>query len=1365
MKITKKKILLFTASILVVAIAGAFIFRFALFSGPIKRQAFAVLGDLLHVQVLSGELSGELLGDVTITNVSFKPLEKSFFTEQVNIKLINSKFSVWGLITGRQDWFKEATLEGMNVPVDGNRLQAFYEEMQSKQKSSSGPGKKIKPPKIKLSGICIKAVYNDIQIAVDDFDLAFDTPKDFISALANTNKISIQMPQLYEEILNLKTTAEEKKRMVFWMKYMFELDRQSADVDVDLDLSELEKKNTIRFNTNSNIFGGHVNISGRVLTKAKAGKTPPGESAGLDVVIKFDGITPPEKYTQGHKIGRIAGDMHVSCIDFKLENLKVAGAIKLLEPVVFNGYQVDSLRVEDIEFSPGTMDASATIFAGAYGCEVKCLGRANLKDNSFLAKITGHVEDLISFNKFVSGKEVRGTVDFSAEAQGNLKSIPDSLTVTSNFTIINAAYAQYKLASVQGKVGMKDKIVSYDNVTIIPAKGIDDTIKCAGTLNLNDKALATSISGNIHDLSSFNDFLGGRRLAGRVNFSADSTVNLNDILGSLKAQAEFKMEDAGLEGYTCKSVSGGIIVSDGVIYLKNLEGNVMEGSNDGFNCAGELHMKEGTIDFTSGAYVADLGTAREMIKKIAGDLPLNGSFEMYATIDGNINAGLDGLRISSLFNGRNLVLDKYRCESVKGQIEFEKGRILIDGITFRHNQAECVITGNGLIDGDFIANIDLKSGNIGLTANEMAGMNLSLAGGLDVSAHIMRKPGETAIGLISGESKIAFSNGVIEFQGKKIPVESVKADAIYKDNKISLTLESAGPSTVKTALIGSVELKGILTPGVIGDSGLDLTLDVTGITEEAVKDFVELPADTSFGTNLELHIAGTAAEPKLEFGYNIEKVAVRIEDEVKEFPAVQGSITYDKDLLIVNPVRIATPYGVISAEGGVPVHLGFTPGNKIGLVPDRDIKLAVEVTELNIDLLKEKYLKGSIAFKELTVIPRVYLNVTGTLARAAFTGGLDITGGTFILNEKMPAMEDINMQIEFGTEASFDDIQKGFADAILEAHIEMLLGKEPVFVDGTVKASRGFYQDDRLNPELVFFDFKTNSRRALFASEYLMRMRAGFDLQISGTPADALIKGNVTVDTFRYEVPLAGSASGPEQKDVKRSKKPIPIVMHFVPPIKGLDWLKYDIDVKAPDNLYLMNDFFTGTAGCDLKIGGNAAIPEIAGQAWVNGIIKLWTADFAIEKCVINFPGGAELPPTINMTSNGKIGLVSIKLGVNGTIFEPQLMLSSDPFYSQEDLLSLMAVGVVKPGGSGMVISSSGFTNWMSKQVIKPIPGGKEIAEIIEKISFEYEFKAGKNEPIIRAEYPLSTRFSIYCEKDEYSNYNFDLQYIFRLRF
>ncbi|MBI5360871.1 MAG: translocation/assembly module TamB domain-containing protein [Planctomycetes bacterium] len=1364
MKITKKKILLIAASVIVMAIAGAFIFRFALFSGIIKKQAFAVIGNLLHVQVLSGELSGELLGDVTITNVSFKPLEKSFFTEQVNIKLINAKFSIWGLITGRQDWFKEATLEGMNVPVDGNKLEAFYKEMQAKQKPS-GPGKKIKPPKIRLDGISVKAVYNDIQVTIDDFDLAFDTHRDFISALANTGKISIQLPQLYEEILNLKTSAEEKSKMVFWMKYMFELDKQSADVDIDLDLSKLEKQNTIQFNTNSNIFGGRINIAGRVLTKAEAGQTAPGESAGLEVQIKFDGITPPEKYLQGHKAGKVAGDIRVSCLDFKLENLKVTGNAKLLEPLVFNGYQVDSLRAEDIEFTPSTMNASATIYAGAYGCDVKCIGRANLNDKSFHAAVTGHVDDMFSLNKFAGGKEVHGIVDFSADAQGSLKSIPDSLTVTSDFTILNAAYLQYKLASVRGGLSMKDKVVSFDNITIIPAKGIDDAIKCAGKLHLNDKTVEAVLSGNIRDLSSFNDLSGGRRLAGSMNFSADASANLDDIFGSLKTQAEFNMENAGLEGYTCKSISGGITVSDGVIHLINLEGNVMAGSNDGFNCAGELHMKEGTIDFTAGAYVADLSTAREMIRKIAGDLPLNGSFEMYATVDGNINAGLDELRISTLFRGKDLALDKYHCESVKGQFEFEKGRVLIDEITFKHNKAECVITGGGLIDGEFTANVSMKSDNIGATAGEMAGINLPLTGGLDASASITRYPEETVLGLFSGEGKIAFSNVIVELQGKKIPIESIKAGAVYKDNKLSLDFESTGPSTVKTALKGTVELKGLLTPGNPGDSVLDMALNVSGITEESAKGFVKLPADTAFGISLDLRLKGTAAEPELQLEYNVEKVSVRIEDEVKEFPAVHGSVTYDKNLLIVNPVRIATPYGVISANGNVPVHLGYSPGNKIVFTADKDINLTIEITEINVELLKEKYLKGTIAFKELTIIPRIYLNVTGTLARASFAGGMDITGGIFILNEKMPAMEDINMQVRFGTEASFEDIQKGLADAFMEAHVKVLLGKEPVFVDGTVKASRGFWHDGRLNPELVFFDFKTNSKRALFASEYLMRMRAGFDLQIAGTPADALIKGNVVVDAFKYEVPLSGSASGPEQKEVKRSKKPIPIVMHFVPPIHGLDWLKYDITVKAPDNLYLMNDFFNGKAGCDLKIGGNAAVPEIAGQAWVNGTIKLPTADFLIEKCVINFPGGAELPPTINMSSNGKIGLVSIKLGVNGTIFDPQPMLSSDPFYSQEDLLSLIAVGVVKPSGSGMIISSSGFTNWMSKRIVKPIPGGKEIAEILEKISFEYEFKAGKNEPIIRAEYPLSTRFSIYCEKDEYSNFNFDLQYIFRLRF
>jgi translocation and assembly module TamB len=127
--------------------------------------------------------------------------------------------------------------------------------------------------------------------------------------------------------------------------------------------------------------------------------------------------------------------------------------------------------------------------------------------------------------------------------------------------------------------------------------------------------------------------------------------------------------------------------------------------------------------------------------------------------------------------------------------------------------------------------------------------------------------------------------------------------------------------------------------------------------------------------------------------------------------------------------------------------------------------------------------------------------------------------------------------------------------------------------------------------------------------------------------------------------------------------------------------VELDIRIRAPDGVFVDNNFAKMEMSADLHVLGKATSPALDGKVEIlYGEVTTGSRVFTITGGSAVFQSGERLNPVLNITAESQIRSADseymVRVAVTGTADNPRVQFSSDdPGLSQNDVLSLVTLG------------------------------------------------------------------------------------------
>lgn len=140
-------------------------------------------------------------------------------------------------------------------------------------------------------------------------------------------------------------------------------------------------------------------------------------------------------------------------------------------------------------------------------------------------------------------------------------------------------------------------------------------------------------------------------------------------------------------------------------------------------------------------------------------------------------------------------------------------------------------------------------------------------------------------------------------------------------------------------------------------------------------------------------------------------------------------------------------------------------------------------------------------------------------------------------------------------------------------------------------------------------------------------------------------------------------------------------ISSFLPPVLLRDQLEpfiLDLNVNLNRNVLIENSLIEGNILGQLKLKGSPGSPIIQGhlEALKDGIIYFRNTQFEIATANVELKEGQEDNPAIYINGTSRVKEYDVTLTIQGTAKKPEISLSSQPELSDEDIISLLALGL-----------------------------------------------------------------------------------------
>jgi autotransporter translocation and assembly factor TamB len=288
------------------------------------------------------------------------------------------------------------------------------------------------------------------------------------------------------------------------------------------------------------------------------------------------------------------------------------------------------------------------------------------------------------------------------------------------------------------------------------------------------------------------------------------------------------------------------------------------------------------------------------------------------------------------------------------------------------------------------------------------------------------------------------------------------------------------------------------------------------------------------------------------------------------------------------------------------------------------------------------------------------------------------------------------------------------------------VGQPVTQAQGAFDLSRGRLFVQNLGGLLGSGDVKLNGSYRIDQAD------AGVSLQISlnrghvvimdDVPAD--VSGEISLRGAGRPYLLSGRVTAQQALFSKDFQKTDELVETETDPL-----LKYNLEVEMGSNVLVKNSLVSTAIAGRLVVTGTDVVPEIQGKVTLNsGTIIANENQFQIIQGQVYFPGGVPGTPVVNLQANSTLRYSNVDYRIDvkarGPADNMNIEFSSDPALSTQDILELLAFGVIR--GNIDQTSASGSGDLVGAAQVEAFQAlfGKVIGSNLDRTTgFQVKFK------------------------------------------
>jgi translocation and assembly module TamB len=237
-----------------------------------------------------------------------------------------------------------------------------------------------------------------------------------------------------------------------------------------------------------------------------------------------------------------------------------------------------------------------------------------------------------------------------------------------------------------------------------------------------------------------------------------------------------------------------------------------------------------------------------------------------------------------------------------------------------------------------------------------------------------------------------------------------------------------------------------------------------------------------------------------------------------------------------------------------------------------------------------------------------------------------------------------------------------------------------------------------------------------------VRSMVGGSLQLSGSPANSRLSGNVLIDrlSFTPDFDLAnfiGQFSGE---------------MPPVAPSVFQQNMKLNVAIQTASNLNAVSSKLSVAGAANLTVGGTAANPVILGRTTLTGGEVFFLGKrYEVQNGTIEFGNPVRTEPTLNLYVTTTVQQYSIILNFVGPIDRLRTNYTSDPSLAPSDIINLIAFGKTaeQSASAASTPTSVGAESVLAQGVSGQVSGRIEKLAGISQLSIDPLAGTNSNDP------------------------------------
>jgi translocation and assembly module TamB len=774
-------------------------------------------------------------------------------------------------------------------------------------------------------------------------------------------------------------------------------------------------------------------------------------------------------------------------------------------------------------------------------------------------------------------------------------------------------------------LGYEDKILAHDKIIISNMKFlIGDAVGLEGTASFNDSALSYNgiIDSTGLDIKatspsiSFEELGGelGATLKGRSAVDAHFVGPFEKVMLNLKSD---KVSGLNVLGY---SLPGDATVNVG-LNLTDLKLNIYE-----VNSLDQNKLKiSGDVDFNKSELQLDFDVEKVFFDALPGSIkPIWKEVNPFLKdFDGQISGALsiggkfDNLRFQSSLSSNKVSLFNEPFSSFTAAFYIDNDGVFIDRVIGRKDKAVLELSLDYLFKGG------LRSGKFNVFSLKLNDLNVYRKMGLGYDGTVnIRSDLDTKDGRRANLNISILKSSVGR---KKLKPSNLNLE--YNDDRILLTSSLLG---------GKANINGVLN---IGDKKNDLSQINSSINIEDLKTILGIVSlHNIYDTDLRGYFSGRFSSSfrvgnlkEIDFSMYVNKFRLQKLNKFLTLTKV-GRIYIKKSNVEDMSIEVRGTGGLYNLKG---------QGN------------------LNNDVKLEQSFNLDLSFARL--ISSVITQSTGRLyGRGVISGKINDFKNYHELNA-----EDVSVKLKDVPIT----LTNGEMKSILINNV-WNLNELKVNAGGGTVTGRG-------SAEIVFpfpslnYNFKFDSLKYPVAEKSTLNF--GGDLALRGKKFPYLLNGDVVINSASFNDEFTEFKS--DSSFVKSVDKYIDRERTGLPEI-----LELDINTRTLDSIRVKNRLADILFNGDFRLRGNPLSPIVTGQ--LNAVptlsrFKFKGNDFLVNFGAINLDGQSTTSPMIlNFSSEAKVDQYDVKMNIVGAVDDLQIKMESNPSLSQEDIFSLLTLGV-----------------------------------------------------------------------------------------